>query len=96
MSDILTAIAALRRPRLLIRAAKLGVSHYRGERDLRRLLGASTQLKLEERLTALYQAEAQAETTRREGHAAYDASRHLGLLIALIAEMRLARPVQSG
>ncbi|WP_240794004.1 DUF6477 family protein [Pseudorhodobacter turbinis] len=40
MSDISTILANLRRPRLLIRAARHGIQDYRRDRDLRRLINA--------------------------------------------------------
>ena len=38
MTDLATILAALRRPKILIRAARAGVVDYRRERDLKRLL----------------------------------------------------------
>ncbi len=38
MSDIHTLLAELKRPRLLIRAARLGLAQYNRTRDLRRLM----------------------------------------------------------
>ncbi len=38
MTDFHTVLANLRRPRLLIRAARFGLQDYRRDRDLRRLL----------------------------------------------------------
>ena len=38
MTDLATILAALRRPKILIRAARAGVADYRRERDLKRLL----------------------------------------------------------
>lgn len=90
MSEIVRMIAALRRPNLLIRAARLGAQNYRRERDLRRLLGPAALLQLEGRLAALLVAEAAAEATRQAQAAGYNLSRHLDLLIALSAEMQLA------
>jgi hypothetical protein len=71
----------LRRPRLLFAAARAGLAGYRPERDLRRLIGSAP-----DALAALAEAEAEAERTRRQGAAGYSAARHVGLLIALLAE----------
>ena len=38
MTDLATILAALRRPKILIRAARAGLVDYRRERDLKRLL----------------------------------------------------------
>lgn len=88
MTDVLSLIASLRRPRLMIRAARLGCSEYRRDRDLKRLLGATP--APDRALPALLDAEAVAEATRQTGDAAYSIARHVELLIALIAEARLA------
>lgn len=94
MSDIMRLFAALRRPRLMIRAARLGISDYRRERDLRRLLGFSASPTPEQALPALMEAEAEAEAIRAAGDATYSVTRHVDLLIAMMAEARmLTRPV---
>jgi hypothetical protein len=79
----------LRRPRLLIRAARHGLQDYRRERDLRRLVpqAAADAGGMLDRLIA---AEAAAEHTRRSGDAGYSIARHIELLIAVLAEARLA------
>jgi hypothetical protein len=87
MTDIQTLIANLRRPKLLIRAARFGLSDYRRDRDLRRLLG---QISTPERAVArLLSEEEQLEEHRRTGEAAYSVTRHIEILIALISETRL-------
>jgi hypothetical protein len=89
MTEIITHIAALRRPKLLIRAARLGLQDYVRERDLARALrqaraagGAALERLLAE--------EAQLESTRRAGDATYSVARHVEVLIALLAESRLS------
>jgi hypothetical protein len=89
MTDFRTLLADLRRPRLLIRAARFGVADYRRDRDLRRLINASPRATPEAALPQLFSAEEQLEETRRAGDAAYSVSRHIELLIAMIAEARL-------
>ena len=89
MSDISTILANLRRPRLLIRAARHGIQDYRRERDLRRLINANTPPSPETALARLFVAEERAEETRRAGDAGYSIARHVDLLIALMAEARL-------
>jgi hypothetical protein len=89
MTDFKTLLADLRRPRLLIRAARFGVADYKRERDLRRLINASGRAKPETAIPQLITAEAQMEQTRRAGDTGYSVSRHIEVLIALIAEVRL-------
>jgi hypothetical protein len=91
MTETLRLVEAIRRPRLMIRAARLGLADYRRERDLRRLLGATP--RPDQALPALIEAEARAEATRQGDDAAYSIVAHVELLIALMAEARLlARP----
>lgn len=89
MTDFRTLLADLRRPRLLIRAARFGVADYKRDRDLRRLINASTRATPEVAIPHLITAEEQMEQTRRAGDATYSVSRHIEVLIALIAETRL-------
>ena len=89
MTDFRTLLTDLRRPRLLIRAARFGVADYKRERDLRRLINASNRATSESAVPQLISAEEQMEETRRAGDAGYSVSRHLEVLIALIAEVRL-------
>ena len=89
MTDFRTLLADLRRPRLLIRAARFGVADYKRDRDLRRLINASTRATPEAAIPQLISAEEHMEETRRAGDAAYSVSRHIEVLIALIAETRL-------
>ena len=49
MTDFRTLLADLRRPRLLIRAARFGVADYKRERDLRRLIKRPTAPHLKRR-----------------------------------------------
>jgi hypothetical protein len=91
MTDFRTLLADLRRPRLLIRAARHGLADYRRERDLRRLIDPGTP---EQSLPRLWHEEERMEETRRTGCASYSIARHIEVLIALMAEVRLlTRPV---
>jgi hypothetical protein len=92
MSDISTILANLRRPRLLIRAARHGIQDYRRERDLHRLINTTTPPPPETALARLFDAEERTEETRRNGDAGYSIARHVELLIAMMAEARLMRP----
>lgn len=87
MTDFRALLADLRRPQMLIRAARLGLQDYRRERDLRRLLNA--QPSPDRALPRLLSEEEHLEATRRAGDAAYSVSRHIEVLIALMAEASL-------
>lgn len=89
MQDFRTALARLSRPRLLVRAARHGIQDYCRERDLKRLIAASGPPAPEAVVAHLLEEEARVETTRQRGDAAYSLTRHVDLLIALMAEVRL-------
>jgi hypothetical protein len=87
MSDFRMMLANLRRPRLLMHAARFGLGDYRRERDLKRLVdGAGSP---EGTVTRLLSAEEALEASRLAGDASYSAARHIDVLIALLAEARL-------
>ncbi len=89
MTDCRTLLASLRRPRLLMRAARFGLTEYRRERDLRRYVtGVASP---EDAVTSLMTVEARLEETRIAGDAAYSVGRHIEVLIALLAEAQLLR-----
>ena len=89
MTDCHARLATLRRPRLLLQAARFGLADYRPERDLRRIGGLpSGALPPGAALAALIAAEEALETIRKTGDAAYSITRHLEVLIALLAEAR--------
>ncbi len=89
MTDCRTLLASLRRPRLLMRAARFGLAEYRRERDLRRYVGAAA--SPEDTVTSLMSVEGRLEATRLAGDAAYSVARHIEVLIALLAEAQFLR-----
>ena len=89
MTELRSHIARLQRPRLLIRAARLGLPDYRRDRDLRRLIGTLSAPPPPVSVARLLEAEDEVEEVRRTGATGYNAIRHVDLLIALMAEARL-------
>lgn len=89
MTDFQCTVSHLRRPRLLIRAARFGLADYRRDRDLRRLIGRTAPPEIA--LKHLLDEECRTEGERQNGEATYSVSRHIELLIALVAEARLAQ-----
>lgn len=92
MTQVHETLAALRRPRLLVSAARFGLCDYNRERTLRRLLRESVPPSPAAALERLLQIEARMEATRRDASAGYSAARHIEILIALMGEARLSRP----
>ena len=102
MSDITQSLASLRRPRLLIHAARFGLKDYQRERDLRRMIGIGESKKnpatlrktgQEGLVSTLFGLESRIEAERQSGAASYSVTRHIEVLVALLAETRvLAAP----
>lgn len=89
MTDIMQLLGSLRRPRLLIRAARFGMVDYNRNRDLKRVLKSSTVPTPVKAVNTLIAEEARIEETRNSGDVSYSVSRHVDILIALMAEARL-------
>lgn len=87
MTDDIHALATLKRPRLLVRAARLGVEHYR-RGHLRSVLGCLTLPDPSKALAFLVEIEARLDADRNAGAATYSPQRHVAVLIALMAEAR--------
>lgn len=83
-------IRTIRRPRLLVRAARFGLAHYARERDLKRLFGTVSPPRPGHALQPLIEQEAAIEKDRRTGMGGYSIARHIEVLTALMAESRLA------
>ncbi|NDR58278.1 DUF6477 family protein [Aliiruegeria sabulilitoris] len=88
MTDFTQALASLRRPGLLIRAARYGQQGYDRKRDLKRIAGGEEIPAPDRAVKRLMDLEAELEYSRRSRDAAYSASRHVETLIALMAEAR--------
>ncbi|MCZ7675743.1 MAG: DUF6477 family protein [Roseovarius sp.] len=91
MTDPMSMLNQLRRPPLLIEAARLGLTEYRREAALRRHLGTPRPPAGTAALEALIEIEAELDHERRQGCAGYSPARHVDLLIAMMGEARLMR-----
>lgn len=78
---------ALRRPRLLIRAAQAGQAHWRRERDLPRLMKRAEAPGSRIALRWLRAEEMRLNEARRTRAGDYILERHICVLIALLAEL---------
>ncbi len=96
MMDPIDILSRIRRPRLLVRAARFGLEEYNRSRDLRRLMQCSEAPTPERAFSRLIDEEARIEENRRKGDATYSISTHVDVLIALMAEANLLRrPAQN-
>ncbi|KAA9009213.1 DUF6477 family protein [Histidinibacterium aquaticum] len=91
MQDLFSLVEALRRPPLLVSAARFGVDDYSRERMLPRLLRCATAPRTGEAVVQLLELEEDHDGRRRAGAAEYSVARHVEVLIALMAETRLLR-----
>ncbi|WP_392664019.1 DUF6477 family protein [Amaricoccus sp. B4] len=88
MNDLANLLGGLRRPKILIRAARAGVSDYRRDRDLKRLFRNLRGTAPHQVMVTLIAEESRLESCRAAGDATYSVQRHVGVLTALIAEAR--------
>lgn len=89
MSRIPDLIDAMRRPRLLIRAARFGLEGYNRKTVLKRLLQTESLPGQEAVLERLLLKEQRLEEARHDRGATYSFERHIDFLIAIMAEARL-------
>ncbi|MFY9238131.1 MAG: DUF6477 family protein [Roseovarius sp.] len=91
MQETLNRLNSLHRPRLLIRAARIGASHYNRDTCLRVHFGYGALPRSKEALSRLVDMEAALEDQRRVKGAGYSVSRHVNMLIAMMGEARILR-----
>lgn len=91
MQDVLSMLNALRRPRLLIRAARIGARDYSRSRHLQRLMGYGALPQPGPALLRLIEMENTLEEMRRNSDTGYSLTRHLDVLIAMMGEAQLLR-----
>lgn len=89
MQDVLTMLNSLVRPRLLIRAARIGAQEYVRERHLKRVLKVDTLPRTAVALIRLLEIERAMNEQRRSDDTGYSLVRHMDVLIALLGEARL-------
>lgn len=89
MQDIHAMLGQLRRPELLVGAARQVAEDYRRERHLPSLLGQPAPRRHGAAALDLLEREAEMNEQRRNGAATYSAQHHVRVLAALIGEARL-------
>lgn len=91
MQDLMSMLNALNRPRLLVRAARLGAQDYRRNRHLQRILGYGDLPRTAVALMRLIEVERGLNDQRRADDAGYSLPRHVDVLIAMMGEAQLLR-----
>jgi hypothetical protein len=89
MQDILSSLQAMRRPELLIRAARIGARAYSRQTHLTRLIGIMPAPSSGAVLMQLIELEAEANDDRKNKQAGYSPARHVDILIAMMGEARM-------
>lgn len=84
MNNIQTQLNALQRPKLLIRAARVGVKDFQAYRDLRKINGSAEQKSTPKLIDALFLEEFQLNDERLQNDPAYNVRNHIRALTALI------------
>lgn len=91
MQDLLTQLSHLRRPRLLVRAARIAAQDYRRTARLPRLLGYGVTPRSGDAVVRLMALEAEMNEKRETGDASYSIAGHVEILTALMGESALLR-----
>ncbi|MFM2354449.1 MAG: hypothetical protein RLZZ528_185 [Pseudomonadota bacterium] len=91
MRDYSEIVTNLRRPRLLIQAARHGTADYSRQRDLGRLMHSAALPTPQQALDTLLADEERLELTRRSGGMSYSFGRHINVLAAILSELQLLR-----
>ncbi len=86
MQDIHTMLSKLRRPRLLVSAARHGLSEYDRKRHLGKLLFTDRLPGVGAAVMRLVEIENRLNDARVGSDAAYNTARHVDVLIALMSE----------
>jgi hypothetical protein len=91
MQDVLTILRNLRRPQLLMRAARIGAQEYRRSANLPRLIGYGRMPNHAEAILKLIDIESELNTQRKAAESEYNLIRHIETMIAIVGEARLLR-----
>ena len=91
MQDLFGMVGALRRPRLLVSAARFGLEDYVRDRHLPRILRSTGLPRTGQAILRLLELEEVLDAKRVAGAADYAIARHVEVLIALMGETRLLR-----
>ena len=94
MQDLISMLHTLHRPRLLMRAARIGAEQYTRTSHLPRLLGYGVLPRHGAALLKLMEIEAELNSMRKASDAGYSLIRHVDVLIAMVGEARVLKATQ--
>lgn len=86
MQDILSQVRSLKRPQILVRAARFGLDDYIRDRHLPRCLKMERPISPGRALLALLDIEKQLNSERTTKTGSYDIARHVDVMIAIMGE----------
>ncbi len=89
MLDLNSMVRTLKRPSLLVRAARFGLDDYRRDRVLRRILKTDDLPSTGAALLQLMDLEEVANDRRKQKSAEYSPAAHITLLTAIMGEARI-------
>ncbi len=89
MFNIIEILQTLKRPKILVRAARLGLAEYNRDRELRRITKTSQNTCQQAVFDRLLAHEIHLEHARCNGDASYSIQRHIQVLTAVLAEAKL-------
>jgi hypothetical protein len=84
-----TLLNTLKRPKILISAARLGMADYDRDADLRFIIKTGQTPDHNEAIETLIAKESELESSRKDGQSHYSVQEHIRVLTALLAEVRL-------
>ncbi len=82
-------LSSLKRPKILINAARLGMADYNRDADLRFIVKTNQTPTHEAAIETLLTREGELEDNRKNAQASYSVHEHIRVLSALLAEVRL-------
>jgi hypothetical protein len=91
MQDLLSQLTQIRRPRLLVRAARIAVKDYRRDTRLPRILGYGMLPRTGLALVKLMALESELNEQRTRGDACYSIATHVEVLTAVMGESALLK-----
>lgn len=89
MLDVTTYLKTVRRPKLLMQAARINLARYQRERHLVHVLGTRAALRMGPRESLMYLIDEERDQNhqRHEKMAGYEISRHILVLTAMLGEL---------
>ena len=96
MINTKSILANLKRPKILVNAARLGMANYDRDADLRFIVKTTKTPNHEVAIEALLTREGELEDNRKNAQASYSVHEHIRVLTALLSEVRLPIFSRSG